>query len=207
MRAYTLLTFIFLLPGCSAISIQPTPYPGTTPDTLRAEAIVELEKEEFRGRAVILLKRPNLARIDFLGPFNQVVAVIVSDGTELTFYSNGGVRSYRWDDPRLPYSFSPWEFVSFLFGRPVDGGQYELTRDEKGNIQRLVKLRAGIPVLKVAMGDWRQVRGVFIPFEIAIEDEQERLDIRFSSVELNTRMEKELFIIPVRGLDRRKETP
>jgi hypothetical protein len=207
IRAYTLLIFIFLLPGCSTISIQPTPDLGKAPVSLRAEAIVELEREEFRSRAVILVKSPDLVRIDFRGPFNQVVAVVVSDGTELTFYSNRKIRSYRWDDPQLPYHFRPREFVSFLLGRPGDKGRYEFTRDSQGNITRLVKLRRGIPVLKVAMGDWRQVHGVSIPFTIAIEDGHERLNIRYTSVELNSRMEKELFTVPARELDLQKGPP
>jgi hypothetical protein len=39
-----------------------------------------------------------------------------------------------------------------------------------------------------------------IPFKIAIEDGRERLNIRYSFVELNPEMGKDLFILPARSL-------
>jgi hypothetical protein len=167
---------------------------------LRARAVVELEKKDLRGRAVILVKSPDLVRIDILGPFNQISAVIVSDRTALTFYSNGELRSYKWNDPLIPYSFSPSEFVTFLMGRPEKKGYYEFDMDGQGNISRLVKFIDGVPVLKVAMEDYQEVQGVPIPFKIAIEDGRERLNIRYSFVELNPEMGKDLFILPARSL-------
>jgi outer membrane lipoprotein-sorting protein len=197
---YTLLLLLFLISGCAAGPVLPGADLVSPPLSLRAKAVVELEKAEFRGRAVIVVKSPDLVRIDFLGPFNHVVAVIVSDGAGLTFYSNGEARSYKWHDPLLPYSFSPEELVSFLMGRPEKEGYYELDMDGEGNISRLVKLRDGAPVFKVFMDDYREVRGATIPFAIAIEDGEKRLDIRYSSVELNPEVEKDLFSLPARGL-------
>jgi hypothetical protein len=103
---------------------------------LRARAVVELEKKDLRGRAVILVKSPDLVRIDILGPFNQISAVIVSDRTALTFYSNGELRSYKWNDPLIPYSFSPSEFVTFLMGRPEKKGRCPRFEGGHGGLSR-----------------------------------------------------------------------
>jgi outer membrane lipoprotein-sorting protein len=197
-RAYTLIFLLFILPACPSRSIQPLPVLVKPPGSLRAEATVELEKIEFKGRAVILVKSPDLVRMDLLGPFNHVVSVIVSDSEGLSYYSNGEVRRYGWDDPLLPYPLRPGELVSLLMGRPELKGYYEFSTDGEGNISKLVKLSEGAAVLKVSMDDWREVQGLKIPFAIAIEDGGERVNIRYFSVELDPVIGKDLFILPAR---------
>lgn len=199
MRAYTLLLLLLLISGCAQLkgSIPPdTAVFGKAPGSLRALAVVELEKMGFRGRAVILVKSPDLLRIDLLGPFGQVVAVIIGDGGRLAYYSKAESRAYSFEDTLLGYSLRPRELVSFLTGRPGENGHYEYDLDEEGNITGLVKLNDGVPVLKVAMEDYRSVRGVPIPFAITIDDGTERLNISYSSVELDPELSGELFILP-----------
>lgn len=167
---------------------------------MRAEAIVEVEKIRFKGRAVILVKGPDLVRMDLLNPFNQVASVILSDGKGLTYYSNGEVRHYGWDDPDLPHHLGPAELVSFLLGRPEKKENYEFYTDGEGNISRLVKLNDGAAVLEVSMDDWREVRGQKVPFLIGIDDGEQQLNIKYTYVELDPVIKNDLFITPARGI-------
>lgn len=200
-RSCKLLFLLFFLPGCAAISpIRPQPVLLTPPGSLRAEAIVEIEKIRFRGRAVILVKAPDLVRMDLLNPFNQVASVILSDPKGLTYYSNGEVRHYGWDDPQVPYHLGPVELVSFLLGRPEKKENYEFYTDGEGNISRLVKSNDGAVVLEVSMDDWREVRGQKIPFLIGMDDGEQQLNIKYTYVELDPVIKKDLFLIPARGI-------
>ncbi|MEE9615341.1 MAG: hypothetical protein V3W31_10405 [Thermodesulfobacteriota bacterium] len=187
------------------------------PDSLRARARVELTAKELKGRAVILVKRPDLVRIEILGPLGQAVSVLVSDSRRIALYSEGKVKSYRWDDPAQPYPFGARELVSFLMGMPRgtypegggragrggrgdsggSGGDYEFSTDGDGRVSKLVKFEDGVLVLKAAMEDYREIEGVVVPMSVSIENgEGERLLISYSSVEVNPEMERELFNLP-----------
>jgi hypothetical protein len=200
--AYTLVLSLLLLQGCSRNTIRPDVYtaPETRPPgTLRVEGHVEVEGRDLGGRAVIVVKAPEYARIDLLGPLRRVAAVIVTGPDGLSFYSNGDTVHYSWDDPLLPYSLRPGELVSILTGTAEAGDYQGSGTDAEGNVTVLTRPVRGPSVLKVLFDDWRVVDGVALPFSIDIDDGRERLRIGYSSVDMDPVVDIGLFTLPVRG--------
>lgn len=201
-----------LLGGCAGVNAPrrpPAEAARARPKALRASAVVELRRSmPLAGRASVLVESPDKFRIEVAGPFNQVVALLVSDGRELFVFSGRKPEVFNWDDPSMPYPFSAGEVVSFLMGEAgalpalngaAVGNGYSVTRDVDGRVKDIVKSRGGAEVLRVAMADYRSVSGAYIPFHITI-DGRERLSIRYSEVEVDPDVAPGSFTIP--GVDR-----
>jgi len=204
-------------PAATANTGPPSPLKG-----LRAEAVMEFKgAENLSGRAHILVKSPSSFRIEILGPFNTPATTISSDGTALSIFSGGTLKTYRWDEenPVLPYSFAPDELAALLLGggpldnaKPPEGVRppltaYKITRDKDGNITGVIKLKNGSAVFTVAMSDFRDagngveppegaqpLQGV-LPFSLTIDDGYKSLRIRYKSLEINPDIEPGVFNI------------
>jgi outer membrane lipoprotein-sorting protein len=178
-------------------------YRAGWPDIIRAEAIVEIKSDKtLRGRAVILAKKPDSFRIEVLGPFGRLIALLLSDGDDLTVFANGGLKTYKWNDPALPYQFTSEEFVSFLLGKndwaspnpdASAGSTYKITRNESGNIANLVKFKKGSPILSVGMSDYKAASGYVVPHRISLKDSRRTLSIRYTGIEINPEIRDDIF--------------
>ncbi len=187
-------------PGADLIN-----YRAGTPDIIRAEAVVEITNgKRLRGRAVILAKKPDSFRVEILGPFGRLIAMLLSDGDDLTVFTNGGLKTYKWSDPALPYPFTSEEFVSFLLGKndwaspnpgASAGGTYKITWNESGNIANLVKFKEGSPILNVSMSDYKAASGYVLPYRISLEDGRRTLGIRYTRIEVNPTLRDDVFEI------------
>jgi hypothetical protein len=202
------LSFALLAAGCAALPGAP-PGPGVltgaAPETLRAEAVVELvgstdgpgratgEGATVRGRALVLAERPGSFRIEVYGPFSEVSALFVSDGEALMVAARGDSRLYTWGEPLFPYPFSAEEAVFFLMGCPAvaegaqrcGGPRYEVTRGADGVIAGVHGPSNGSGRFEVAFSDFRDVSGFMVPYSITISLGGEDLRIRYSAIELN----------------------
>jgi len=200
---FFILTATALLGGCAVLYVpekQP-PAGGITvrPKTLRAEAVVELRRSiPLIGRAHILVESPDKFRIEVMGPFNQVISLLISDGKKLFVFSGRSSEIFGWEDPSMPYPFNASEAVSFLMGeaRTAVGSEYSVTADKDGRVKDIVKSRDGAEVLKVTMTDYRKVSGAYVPFNISI-DGKEGLSIRYSEVEIDADVGAEPFNMPL----------
>lgn len=197
-----------VLGGCAALSTPqarpPVQAAPARPRALRAEAVVELRRSiSLTGRARILVERPDKFRIEVTGPFNQVIALLVSDGRELFVFSGRPPEVFSWEDPFMPYPFSAGEAVSFLMGAAdappatnrAAGDGYGVTTDGDGRVKEIVKSRGGAEALRVTMADYRNVSGAYIPFNISIGG-RESFSIRYSEVEIDPDVGPESFSIP-----------
>ncbi len=157
-----------------------------------------LRSGEFvKGRATIVVKGPDLFRIEVFGPFNQTVFVLVGNGGGLSVYSKGDVRTYRWDDPFLPYSFRSRDVVSFLTGAPymLDERENYSILTHRGRITGFIRSNRDGPVFKVSMGDYREIGGVSVPFSISVVSKKETLKITYRSVEVEPSLNAEVFTL------------
>lgn len=166
---------------------------GTPPESLRARAVVELKRDvTVSGRAVIVARRPDLFRIEVFGPFNTSAATLLSDGTNLTVFSEGRLDTYGWDDPDLPYLFSAEEVVRLLTGawtedaarKGEDGFRYASEYDPATGTFRVVKLYGAFEALRADLSDWKDVDGRTIPFRISIDDGKQSINIQYFSVDI-----------------------
>ncbi len=171
--------------------------------TLRGRGTIRLSTrkgEETRGKAAIFVKGPDKVRIEVFGPFGQVMAVLVSDADALSIFSNHETTFF----PRsidTPFSLTPQELAGIIMGTDFQSGgaeagaaKYLIERDRAGNIKKIISFAKGPGERKVVMKDFREIEGVYFPFSISVEDANERLHIRYSSVELNLDLKDALFI-------------
>lgn len=209
LKSLALLFILVFISGCAALKPQAAPEGLNPPTAIRAEAVVELKKTiTLAGRAVILAKSPDLFRIEVFGPFGQVMALLVSDGSSLYIYSGGEEKEFLWNDPLLPYSFKANEVVSFLLGNSVPiqaraGKNFQLSMDENGRLEKAVKFKKGSPSLVVRLSDYRPVEGAILPFNISIEDGKEKFRIKYSSVDIKPRFDADSFSIDPSGEDKK----
>lgn len=192
MKSYAyVLILLFLLSGCAALAPKKTLeiQGAAAPRSMRAEAVVELTRVmKLSGRAVVLAKSPGSFRIEVIGPFGSTMALLVSDGSALYVLAGGETKRYLWGDPGFPYAFKAEELVSMLLGaqsQVPEDCRCEVLTDEGGRITKLTRFKGAVPLLTVAVSDYRDILGSQIPFNISIEAPKEKLSIRYSTVEIN----------------------
>lgn len=193
------IIFAVLLAGCAALKSAPVPQ---RPHSLRATAVVEVHRTlALIGRAAVLVKDPGSFRIEVYGPLNQVIALIISNGTNLYIYSEGDSASYRWGGPAIPYALGPDELASVLLGAwpphpsegaPPPNGGYGIDRDGRGRVTGIRGEKDGAKVT-VSFSQYASVDGFEIPFRISVDNGREKLVIRYSAVEVNPILAEELF--------------
>lgn len=154
------------------------------PESLSGRAVIRLsgiDEREFKGKAVILVKGPDKARIEIFDLFGQVAAVIVSDANALSIFSNNG-SSFFTRDGAMPLDFTADELAGFLMG---------MRAGPEGPVDAALRT--------VLFEDFRDLEGLQFPFSLFVENGKERLSIRYSSIELNPELNDALFnhILPV----------
>ncbi len=209
-RSLRALCLMLILAGCAWFKPAPAKpvKTGEPPPirALRAEAVMEFKEGagSRSGRASIVVNAPASFRIEILGPFNSPVTAIVSDGTVLSIFSDGALKTYRWDEenPVLPYAFTSEELAALLLGggrlapgaAPLSTG-YRTTSDKDGNITGVVKVKDGTEVFMAVMSDFRSAgEGVF-PFSITVDDGYKSLRVRYSAIEINPDIKPDVFNI------------
>lgn len=215
-RTALALSLAFIISGCAGLrplkeELPPGP-PLAAPASIRANASVEIKRNtlSLTGRANIIARSPGSFRIEVMGPFNQTAALLVSDGKNLYMLSNGEIEKHGWDEPGFPYSFRAGDIVSLLLGATPDTGLeagtgYEAATDEAGCLKKLTRTKAGKNVLTAALDDYRNIEGAHIPFNISIADEKRDIRIRYRSVEVNPRIDDDIFTIDAISDDSLKE--
>lgn len=196
-----LLMAVLFFAGCAGVKPLPPEPPVTIPvephSSIRAEAVVVLKRLfDLSGRAVITAQIPDKFRIEVRGPFNHVAALLVSDGRSFFSHIGEDTEIKDWDDPRLPYSFSSSEIVSFLLGIPSDKEAEDRGFEVSKYAERTVFKRPRKEgALKVELSDFRNIGTLRIPYRIDIEDGKKRLSVRYSSVEVNPEIDSAAFDI------------
>lgn len=169
------------------------------PSSLRAEATVELKKGSvLTGRAIIQVKTPASFRIEVFGPFGSTAALFASDGRVLTVFSREESKSYRWDDPALPYPFTSEDVVAFLLGADVAkrAGRSDIVAlDGGGRAVKFTKFSDGKEVFSASMSDFRDAGGALLPFSVSIENAFEGILIEYSNIEVNPDIRDDIFRI------------
>lgn len=171
---------------------------------LRAKAMVEItgsDGKSLSGKAIILARTPDLFRIELLGPFNQTVALILSDGRGIYYYSKGRAEYHYPGDPDYPYPFTAAELVTFLFGdRDIGvlgaGEDYRIDLDSEDRITVLEKIKDGRVLFKASMDDFRMNGERWYPYKIVIDDSFQKIRIRYNSLIPGAIIDSELFKIP-----------
>ncbi|MBI4949271.1 MAG: hypothetical protein HY955_03905 [Deltaproteobacteria bacterium] len=190
LKAFLFTAAVFFA-GCAVVKPLPPEAPVTraseAPVSIRAEAIVVMKRRmDLGGRAVILAEAPDKFRIEVTGPFNHLAALLVSDGRSFFSYIGDDTEVKDWDDPRLPYSFSSSEIVSFLLGAQADKEAadrgFEVSKDADRSVFKRHRKNGD---LKVELSDFRSIGTLRIPYRIDIEDGKRRLTVKYSSVEVN----------------------
>ncbi len=165
------------------------------PESLSGRAVIRLsgiDEREFKGKAVILVKGPDKARIEIFDLFGQVAAVIVSDANALSIFSNND-SSFFTRDGKTPLNFTADELASFLMGMSAgqrDGGSGEEIQANPAEPQGQADAAA---LRTVLFEDFRDLEGLQFPFSLSVEDGKERLSVRYSSIELNPELNDALF--------------
>lgn len=199
---------VLILTGCAYLRpAAPAPEVSVrkealTASSIRAEALVELEKgTPLSGRASIFVKSPASFRIEVKGPLGSSVASFISDGKEISIFSEGVQRIYGPEDPDMPYPLKPEELVLVLLG--VNAGQlpagYKVTADTEGHITGFSGFKDGVREFSAAMSDFKAVDGVVLPFTIRIETGPKNgtriLKIRYTKIEINPDIKEDVFEI------------
>lgn len=195
---------LVLAAGCAGLRPKEEALPHKEPgvaaavDTFRAAGVVVLKKGfAVAGRATILVKRPSSFRIEVSGPFGQTVALLLSDGDSFYIYSGGEAKTFRWDDPALPYPLRPAELVSVLTGSIVQttGQEARVTKDDAGRVIKLENAVLDAVPFIITLQDYRDTGGMQIPFDIRIMRGVEEIDIRYSTIEINPVLPSDAFLI------------
>ena len=151
---------------------------------LKAYAVVEAQlpgqDDKIAARAIVWLKLPDMARIEVMGPFNGLAVIIVSSGKGCSYAVNGEVKQCGGN---TFFGAVPGSSVKFLMGS-IDKADF------KGN--GLITAGNGMTILNyedrsltAELSDYRDVRGISLPFSIKTFSKDKTFHIKYSSVELN----------------------
>ncbi len=205
-----LIAMLLILPGCGGQLHKKTLNPDKSPsitaegESIRAKATVAITSSNgktINGKAVILATTPDLFRIEFLGPFNQTVALLLSDGAGIYFYSRGSAEYHFTGDPDYPYPFTAAEFVTFLLGRSdiaalKERDDYRLKLDSELRIKTLEKLKNGYLLFRASMNDFKMTNERWYPYRIIMEDSTQKIRINYNSIDTGMIIDAELFTSP-----------
>lgn len=173
-------------------------------DTLRANATLVIENRDLKATAIIHVKMPDLVRIDMQGAFGRTVALLIGDGSgELRLYTSGDAEEAAptgFKDTAALYTLRARDLAAILVGaRPARGAsdeKYAVETGPDGLISRIVKSDGARTLLRVKLGDFRNVSETLIPFRIEIENNTERLVIQYKAVYINEALRSDLFTPP-----------
>lgn len=186
--------------------------------TLKGIARVEIKfkdrSKDMTGRAVIVIKRPDTFRLDFLGPFNQTIAVMTYNGINLSLLSFQEKRIYK----DYPFPTDIKRLPSYLMGAPADfpssiskscllenevteGGfsGEKLLINSAGNIVQIISSvdnNQHLQTIQALMDSYKEVNGLKFPFIISINNEAANISIKYDHLELNQQISDDSFILP-----------
>lgn len=120
------------------------------PDSIRARARVTLEGSSLKGRAIVLVKAPDMIRIDVLGPMGGLAFALSFDGYNCHYLEDGEPKRCLWKGPWLDLS----EEAEEADGAKIQGRQLAQqieplrvqTAQEGQNQDQPFKPRVGLPV-------------------------------------------------------------
>lgn len=193
------------LPSCTTIKAvganigDRTPSSFTIPTALSAEAIVSLSSSGIKGRANIFVKSPNLFRIEVLGPFDKLMALMVSDGESFSLFDGKEFALYDLSDEVNPLRFEVEEIVSFLIGsfnseNPTNG--YDISYDSKGFVSSVAKTNEFNDSFSAQFSKYRDVDGSLVPFSISIDFNEDVLSVDYKTVSVSPQLAPNLFTHP-----------
>ena len=201
--------FFFILSGCAPLKLS-YKHPQSAPNALKA--LAKIETDGLKGRITIILKSPDLMRIEFYGPLSGIAGVVAGNGKNCFLYSNGVTKSCNRDEegsiyppssstaPPLNPPLNPEELVPILLGMEADlkdRTATRITKDKEGRVTEFIRFSwDGSVLVRVALKDYRDISGVYIPFGIVIEGKKRRFSIEYYSVELNPEIDNEIFTLP-----------
>ncbi|MFZ3073463.1 MAG: hypothetical protein WA162_09490 [Thermodesulfobacteriota bacterium] len=184
-----LAVFLILLSGCALLRTEErTPSAGKLERenliALKAYAVIEAllpeSGDKIAARAIVYLKLPDMARIEVMGPFNGLAVVIVSSGKDCSYAVNGEAKPCGGN---TFFDAVPGSSVKFLMGS-IDKADF------KGNGR--ITAENGMTILNyegysliVELSDYRDVRGISLPFSLKTFAKDKTFHIKYSSVELN----------------------
>lgn len=144
-------------------------------------ALLPGRDDEIAARAVVYLKLPDMARIEVMGPFNGPAAVVIAvRGKDCSYGLNGAIMPCG---ERTLFDAVPGSSVKFLMGS-VDGADFKdgvRVRVENGTTILDYEDRGFI----VELSDYRDVRGISIPFSVKTFAKGKTFHVKYSFVELN----------------------
>ena len=140
-------------------------------------------------------------RIEFYGPLSGIAGVVAGNGKNCFLYSNGVTKSCNRDEEGSGYPpLNPEELVPILLGMEADlkdRTATRITKDKEGRVTEFIRFSwDGSVLVRVALKDYRDISGVYIPFGIVIEGKKRRFSIEYYSVELNPEIDNEIFTLP-----------
>ena len=143
-------------------------------------ALLPGRDDEIAARAVVYLKLPDMARIEVMGPFNGLAVVIAVRGKDCLYGLNGAIMPCG---EKSFFDAAPGSSVKFLMGS-ID----EVSFKDGG----LVRVENGMTILDyedrgfiVELSDYRDVRGISIPFSVKTFAKGKTFHVKYSFVELN----------------------
>src|SRR3990170_5939722 len=74
--------FFFILSGCAPLKLS-YKHPQSAPNALKA--LAKIETDGLKGRITIILKSPDLMRIEFYGPLSGIAGVVAVKRQKLLF--------------------------------------------------------------------------------------------------------------------------
>lgn len=188
--------------------------------TLKGSAYIRINFKDGRetsGKGIIIVKRPDKIRLEILGPWNQIIAVMVYAGRKVSFLSFRENRLYR----DYPFPMKVSLLPHYLLGLPageleshepanneasglpqgqcyINSKNERIEIDNEGNMKKIdiLEARDDSPSIETFMDSYKDVDGFIFPFEISISNKEASIFIRYTDVELNRRILDELFSLP-----------
>src|SRR3990172_3749665 len=114
--------FFFILGGCAPLKLSYKPAPNAL------KALAKVETGGLKSKMTIILKSPDLMRIEFYGPLSGIAGVVAGNGKNCFLYSNGVKKSCNRDEEGSIYPpsqspappLNPEELVPILLGMEAD---------------------------------------------------------------------------------------
>ena len=186
----SLIILLTLFSGC-ALHIPPKEsVPDESPPkivkSLTAAATVTVARKgtsDIRGRALIIVERPDRFRIEVFGPFRQTVLIVTGDGETLSLLDVMQETLSRWPARRSPFPFTGSEVTSSLLGTlPGAGGNGTGEGEEE---RRYVREDPTEGTIRIKMADFRPLHGASLPYSITMTSPRGTLSLAYKKVTLN----------------------
>ena len=207
------LLFLLILSSCAPLTprhdrLQESALPGKV-RSLKATATIRVEqpgRRAIRGRAHIIVERPDLFRIEVLGPFNQTAIILASNEQELSLLDIKEGVLYRWSDRKGPYPLNGSEIVDLLLGAlPGTAEEWELDKEgytgegavgEERGERSFVRDDPAGGAVRINMADFNTLSGARIPYSISMRSPLGRLSVQYRKVTVNLDTDGVAFTLP-----------